>query len=689
MRERIWTGLVLLALLLLPLMPVLLAQQVTGGKAKDPKAQDPKADKKAGKEVPGKDVFGLTKVWEFHIELTTKDWDKMQPASKGIFGFGAPAKKTADKPAEKPEEKDVHKGSGFGTEFPWVHAELSAEGITYKDIGLRFKGNASYMSTSSGLKRNLRIDLDHFDDNLRFHGLKSIVLNAGGMDRSRTREAFSYSVFRAAGVPAPRTAYAEVSITMPGKYNKEFVGLYTFVEHVDKSFLKDRFKNNKGLLMKPERLRDMTYLGEDWKSYESRYRPKHDPTVKESRRVIDFARLVDKGTDEEFRKHINSFLDVDEYLRFVACNSFLASMDSFFTTGHNYFVYLNPDTNKFAFFPWDLDLSLAGMPMSGSAEQQMDLSMTHPYPGQHKLTDRLMATKEISEQYQKLLKELAGNAFAKERLLADVDAIEGVTKDRLAREKKAIEGRKETGAGGFGAGMFGGSGPTLRTFVEKRTASVTAQLAGEKKGFVPSGGFGFGGGGKGPGDKGPGGKGPGDKGKGPGFGGFGMGSMLTKPILDAADSNNDGKISREEFMEAAKKFFKECDSDGTGTIEEKALADGIDRLFPFPPGFGKGPPGGPKPGPAMAGMMMKKIDSGKNGKVTSAVFLKSAEAFFQESDKDKSGFLDETEITEAINQFTPRFPGFGPPPGPPGGFGPPPGGPPPGGPPPADPQRKP
>ena len=488
MKERIWIGSILLTLVTLPLVPLLGAQ----------KEDQDKADKKqpAAKGVPGKDVFGLTKVWQIHLELTTKDFDRMQPTG-GPRGFGP--KKPDDKQAEKPT--DLHKGSGFGFEFPWVHADLSAEGKTYKDVGLRYKGNASYGTTSRGLKRNFRIDLDHYDDELRFYGLKSIALNAGGLDPSRGREVFSYAVFRAVGVPAPRTAFAEVTVTIPGKYNKEFAGLYTFVEHIDKAFLKDRFGNNKGLLMKPEGLRDIQYLGEDWKRYEPKYRPKHDPTAKQKRRVIAFAKLVDRGSDEDFQKKIASYLDVDQFLRFVAANAYLVTIDNFFTGGHNYFLYLNPQTNKFVFIPWDMDVSLAGVPFVGTAEQRMDLSLMHPHPGQHKLIDRLLAMKDVNERYQKLLKELAGTAFSRKHLLAEIDAIESVTTERLAREKKATAARKEAAGGpGFGfalgSGMFG-QGPSLRTFVEKRTTSVAAQLAGERKGWVPSGKFGPPGGGPG------------------------------------------------------------------------------------------------------------------------------------------------------------------------------------------------
>ena len=614
------------------------------------------ADKdKPVKETPGKDVFGLTKVWQFHVEIAAKEWTTMQPTG-GMRGPGfGPRGPGAERPPEKPEPKpgeakpDVHKGASFGMEFPWAHGELMAEGKTFKNLGVRYKGNASYMASARALKRNLKIDLDHYDDDLRFHGLKTINLNAGSMDPSKMREALSFAVFRAAGVPAPRTAYAEVTLTVPGKYDKEYLGLYTVIEQVDKTFLKDRFKNNKGLLMKPERLRGIEFLGEDWDRYKDRYQPKHEPSAKEAKRVIEFARLINKADDEQFRKEIGSYLDVEVFLRFMAANAMLANLDSFFTIGHNYYMYLHPETNKIIFIPWDMDLSLAGFPMTGSPEQQMDLSLNHPYSGENKLIDRLLAMKDVQERYQKLLRELSASCFTKEILLKDIAAIETATKDITAKEKKAVEARKE-GAGGFGppGGMFGRS-VDLRTFVEKRTASIVDQLDGKSKGYVPAMGFG-----------------PGRP------GGFGLGNMLAKPVLAALDGDNDGKVTKDELIAGVKKFFKDCDKDNKGSLDEKTLADGLSRIFPRPPGFGPpGGPGGPPPGgpgrfnPSMplAHVIMQRADANKDDKVTIDELIAAAEVLFKESDKDKSGSLDEKKIGDAINLLFPPPPGFGPPPG--------------------------
>jgi putative membrane-bound dehydrogenase-like protein len=449
----------------------------------------------ASKEAADKDVFGATKVLAVHLEIPAKEYEAMQPPAGG-FGFpGAPPAP----PAPAPKDKRDSERNLFGTEFRWAEGDLSTEGKTYKKVGVRYAGEVTYLVSGQGLKRPLKIEFNKFGDQ-QFHGLTSLNLHAMPLDPAKGREVIAYAVFRAAGVPAPRTAFAEVTLTVPGKYDKEYVGLFAVVEDVGKPFLADRFGTDKGLLMKPFQVRSMEHLGDDWERYKGQYRPQSEPTKDEAKRVIEFARLVNQASDDEFKKQIDSYLDVDEFLRFLAANALTSNLESSVALGHNYHLYLSPKTNKFVFLPGDLEFSLANFLLMGTADQLMDLSLTHPYPGDNKLVDRLLAVKDMGEKYQKLLKDLSEKVFTKERLLKDIEAVEKVTKEPLEKEKKAVQARKEQ-AGGFGPPGGGApQAPDLKTFAEKRTAAVAAQLASKSKGYVPAG-FGFGpppGGGGGP-----------------------------------------------------------------------------------------------------------------------------------------------------------------------------------------------
>ena len=364
----------------------------------------------------------------------------MQPPAGG---FGFPGARRAAAPA--PKDKRDSERNLFGTEFPWAQGDFSAEGKTYKKVGVRYAGEITYFASAQGLKRPLKIEFNKFGDQ-QFHGLTSLHLHAMPMDPAKGREVLAYSVFRAAGVPAPRTAFAEVTLTVPGKYDKEYLGLYAVVEDVDKPFLAGPLRHRQGpadeALPGPQHRIPRRRLGALQGPVPAAVRA--DEGGGEARHRVRQAGQPGQATTSS-RKQIDSYLDVDEFLRFLAANALTSNLESSFALGHNYHLYLNPKTNKFVFIPGDLEFSLANFLLMGTADQLMDLSLTHPYPGENKLVDRLLAIKDVSEKYQKLLKELSEKAFTKEQLLKEIEAIEKVTKEPLAKEKKAAAGAQGSG----------------------------------------------------------------------------------------------------------------------------------------------------------------------------------------------------------------------------------------------------
>jgi spore coat protein CotH len=640
------------------------------------------ADKKPAKDSSAR-VFGLDKVWSMHLTLAPEQWEKMQP--KRGRGFGPPG---APPPREaKPADGAGKKVRGmFGFEYEYVKGDLEIDGKTFKDVGVRYKGNASYASSQGRLKRPFKIDLARYNPSQTFEGQKKLTLNNNVMDASAAREVLSYKVYRTLDVPASRTAYVQLTLTVPGKYDKEFVGLYTLVESIDKTFLKSRFGSAKGLLLKPERVGPLEYLGDDWAAYESRYQPKTPGDAKSKRRLIEFTKLVQKADDKTFKAEIDKYLDVDEFLRFLAGTVALSSMDSFIGLTHNYFIYLDPKTNKFAFLPWDFDHSFGGFMMMGSADDLMDLSIRQPNTNRNRLIERLLADEKVFAVYKGHLRALLDKGFTEEVVQKDLAAINAAVDPIKKKEKEAVAARGEDrGRGGPGFGGPFNRAPDLAKFVAKREESIKGQLDGERKGKVLSGRFG------------------------PGGRGFGPGQFLVKPILEATDKNKDGKLSKEEASAAVKALFAAVDKDKKGTVDQTILADGLNKLMPRPGGPGgpvgpgrpgaapPGRPGAPSPGgpgaapaappggrpagpggpggqppfgPPFAGpgaWWAKPIvdKAGKDGKITEKGLLAAAEKLFAEADKNKDGQLDEKELTEELNKFL-AMP-FGPPGGPPGG----------------------
>jgi spore coat protein H len=478
----------------------------------------PASEIAAGKKAPpGERVFGVGKLVRFHLTMSETQFAALAPAGGPKFGppgFG-----------RKPPE-GTHRNT-FGVDLPWSRGDVTFDGETYKDVGVRYKGNYTFLATARSLKRSMKFDLNRNVKGQKLDGLTMLSFNCGVSDPSRAREALSYAFFRDAGVPASRTAFAELTLTVPGKYDKELVGVYTVVEQVNKRFLKRHFKDGTGMLLKPEGLHGgLAYLGANWRPYENRYRPRSSPTDEQKKRLIDFTKLITRGSDEAFAKEIGSYLDVEAFLKFIAANALLSNLDSYLGYGHNYFLYLVPQTNKFVFIPWDLDLSLATWPAAGMPEQQVNLSIHHPHAGQNKLLDRLFAIKEHKEKYLAIIKDLTATSFTKTKLLDHLKEIEKALRAPMTKEARAVAARKEGGGGGgfgkgfggggfgkgfggggfgmgFGGGAFGHSMPPRR-FIERRTASVAAQLAGKARGFEPApigfgGPPGFGGG---PGKKG-------------------------------------------------------------------------------------------------------------------------------------------------------------------------------------------
>jgi spore coat protein CotH len=448
----------------------------------------------------------------------------------------------------------------MGIDFEYVHAAIDFNGTVFKDIAVRYKGNSTYMQSRDSLKRSLKLDLNKYVKGQKIGGVSKLNLHSNVTDAGWMNEPLSYRLFRDGAVPGSRTSYARVYLTVNGKYDKQYVGLYSVVEEVDNTFAQDRFKTKDGAIFKPSTNNLFSYLGDDWAKYNQTYDPKTDLSDDQKQRVIDFAKLVTSGSDADFAAQLPSYLDIDEFARYLSINVWLVNMDSILAMGQNFYLYLNPANHKFLILPWDLDLSFGGM--GGGTE----LSIEHPWRGQNRFIERLFAVDAFKRAYMAHMAEYSKGIFKADRITHQVeetaavirDAVSEESADKLTRFDKSVAGEANGGRGGRG----GPGGTPITAFVGPRAKSVTAQLAGESKGRQ-DGGFGPGGG--------PGGR-----------GGFAPENMIAAGFVQSMDENKDGVITRQEFERAFAKWFDSWGGD-KGPLTPEQLRAGISRDLTLPP----------------------------------------------------------------------------------------------------------
>jgi spore coat protein H len=426
------------------------------------------ADGPATAQTSGGDVFfGRRQPWELHVHLSAEAWQRMQPASRPRF---LPRNTGIDRPATLPADERRPIISPMGYIYNTVPGSVQLAQEPPVQAAIRFKGNYSYTLASRGLTRPMKIQLPRSDPARRIDGLRTLNLNTGALDRSMMREPLGFAVFREAGIPAPRTAYARVSLTVDGLHDRRDLGIYVVVEQVDSQFLARHFGNDDGMLLKPEMLRGLPYKGRQWERYVERYNPKSSIDPADGRRFVEFLRLIHFADDQAFARDIGGYLDVEQFLRFIAVQALIVNTDSFLATGHNYYLYQDRRDGRYRFIPWDLNLSFGLFELVADLNQQADLSIRSPHVPPNRLIERMLADQNMREQYGKIITALAEQVYTgpmlRARLAALADSMAGPGASTRPAELRGLA--------------------PLEKFLSRRLESVAAQLAGGHAGLVPA-----------------------------------------------------------------------------------------------------------------------------------------------------------------------------------------------------------
>jgi RNA polymerase sigma factor (sigma-70 family) len=446
-------------------------------------AATPRLDARALRNA--QDLYRTTNIWHAHLRFTPEQWKALELKRIGPMpNFERPQGLWF---LRNPQARRSGVAGALGFEFDWTHADFEFGGVAFTNVAVRVKGNVKSFYERT---RAYKVDLNKYVPGQKLAGLDELTFNLA-WEYSYLGAALGYEFFRHAGVPAPRTAYAWLSTSVTTQWEQRPLGFFLMEEPVDNEFAADRFGSKATPVFKPVTYTLFEHLGDEWSAYAPIYDLKTKATPEQQQRVIDFARLVSFATDAEFAARVGDFLDLDEFARFLAGEVLLPCYDGILSDGQNFYMYLDPHSNKFGFIPWDLD-SAWGNTWIASRADSVQASIWHPWMGENRFLERVMAMEKFRRIYGAHLEDFLARLYVPDRLHRRIDEIAAVIRDPIAAQSGIRLDKFEQTVGwklvhrspGEVRGTFNRPAHDMKRFINERAESVRRQLDGKTEGLI-------------------------------------------------------------------------------------------------------------------------------------------------------------------------------------------------------------
>ena len=394
------------------------------------------AHNSSAKELTLDDIFPTDRVIDVQITVSQRDWDTIRYQGRDFMS--ALNEKRQFGPLEHP--------------YTYVEASVSIDGVVFPKVGIRKKG---FIGSQSRTRPSLKIKLNHIDKEGGIEGLTNLTLNNNKQDISQVSQFIGYALFNAIGSPAPRCAYAKVTV------NGKNLGIYSHVETVRKPLLKRAFGNDNGPLYEGT----VVDFNQEWEnSFE--HKRGDDPLGREKIIALINVLADDKVTEEA----IGELVDLESFYRFWATESLLGFWDGYSGNNNNYFIYLNPETDKFQFLPWGADALFTNFSMDFRRNSRAPTSVKT----QGLIAYKLYQLEAGRERYAKTMTELLKSHWDEVELLAELDRVAEMIDPHLVSQQRIIQ-EEEWGRRGEKQ-TFENELANVREFIRTRKSDILQEI---------------------------------------------------------------------------------------------------------------------------------------------------------------------------------------------------------------------
>ena len=223
-----------------------------------------------------------------------------------------------------------------GTDENKHPAIVCINGGETQEIGIQVRGDSSLREglETPGKRIPFELCFDYADASGNFRGNPSLKLINCQTPARLLIQYIAMLSYAFSGVPTPRITPAFIRI------NDTDFGLYLAVEDLNEAFVQDRFAG--ASLYRPLAKQDTPAQTVPFEGGELLVKADHGNET-----VLRYADARRRG------ENVDRYLDVDEILRFFACETFLDNADGFLSRSRNF--YLADNNGKLSLLPWDTD----------------------------------------------------------------------------------------------------------------------------------------------------------------------------------------------------------------------------------------------------------------------------------------------------------------------------------------------
>ncbi|QDY64969.1 hypothetical protein FQA45_00795 [Glutamicibacter halophytocola] len=276
----------------------------------------------------------------------------------------------------------------------WISAEVTIDGTTFKNVGMKLKGNstlrgADESSDPASLPWILR--LDKFEANQSYSGRTEFVIRTNSSESS-LNEAVALELLGEAGLATEHAAATRFSL------NGSDAELRLVIDNPSDELYSEETFDGEGITYKADADGDYSYRGDAASDYETAFEV--ESGADDLTPVATFLDFVNNSSDEDFSSKLSDYLDTGQFATYLAMQDLVSNTDDIDGPGNNSFLRYDAATKKMTVVAWDQNLSFGsgpggmggGGPMGGGngggpGKMDADSLLTSMLPDGLKLAD--------------------------------------------------------------------------------------------------------------------------------------------------------------------------------------------------------------------------------------------------------------------------------------------------------------